>query len=103
MEKLDRGKATKLLHQILDKISYREKSDNVTLFQLYPLINNHSTQPIPKVFKSHLFGLFLEMGLLFQYAGNNSLRCKYVDHWEKFFHQDSTQKSPQERGSNQLD
>ena len=31
---------------------------------------------------SHLFGLFLELGLLFQYAGT-SLRCKCFDHWEK--------------------
>ena len=43
MEKPDRGKATKLLHQILDTIAYKEKSDNVTLFQLYPLINNPMT------------------------------------------------------------
>ena len=68
MEKPDRRKATKLLHKILDVIAYKEKSDNVTLFQLYPLINNPMTQPIPKVFKSHLFGLFPELGLLFQYA-----------------------------------
>ena len=69
MEKSDRGKATKLLHQILDTIAYKEKSDNVTLFELYPLINNLTKQPLPKVFNSHLFGLFLELGLLFQYAG----------------------------------
>ena len=43
MEKPDCGKATKLLHQILDTITYKEKSDNVTLFQLYPLINNPMT------------------------------------------------------------
>ena len=83
MEKPDRGKATKLLHQIIDTIAYIVKSDNVTLFELYPLINNPLTQPIPKVFKSHLFGLFLELGLLYQYAGTTSLRCKNVDHWGK--------------------
>ena len=43
MEKPNRGKSTKLLHQILDTVSYKEKSDNVTLFQLYPLINNPMT------------------------------------------------------------
>ena len=96
MEKPDRGKATKLLHQILDTIAYRVKSDNITLFELYPIINNPSTEPIPKVFKSYLFGLFLELGLLYQYAGTTSLRCKDVDHWEKYFHRDPTQQSSQE-------
>ena len=76
------GRPAKLLHQILDIIAYREKSDNETLFELYPLVNNTSTQTITKVFKSHLVGLFLELGLLFQYAGT-SLRCKNVDHWGK--------------------
>ena len=96
MEKPDSGKATKLLHQILDTIAYRVKSDNVTLFEIYPLIKNPSTQTIPKVFNSHLFGLFLELGILYQYAGTTSLRCKNVDHWGGgSFHQDPTQKSSQ--------
>ena len=43
MEKPDRGKVTNILHQILDTIAYKEKSDNFTLFQLYPLINNPMT------------------------------------------------------------
>ena len=43
MEEPDHGKATKPLHQILDMIVYKEKSDNVTLFQLYPLINKPMT------------------------------------------------------------
>ena len=90
MEKLDSGEAKKLLYRILDKIAYRVKSDNVTLFELYPLINNPSTQPIPKVFKSHMFGLFLELGFLYQYSGTTILRCKRFDHWEKYFHRDST-------------
>ena len=39
MDKPDRGKATKILHQILlNTISYKKKSDNVTLFQIYILI-----------------------------------------------------------------
>ena len=71
MEKPDRGKETKLLHKILDTIEYKEKSYHVTLFQLYPLIKNPTTTPISKVFKSHLLGLFLEMGILFQYAGTS--------------------------------
>ena len=71
MEKPDCGKATKLLHQIIDTITFREKSDNVTLFELYPIINKPSIQPIPKVFKSHLFGIFPELGLLFQYSGTS--------------------------------
>ena len=83
MVKPDYGKAKKLLHKIIDTIAYRVKSDNVTLFELYPLINNPSAQPIPNVFKSHLFGLFLELGLLHQYAGTTSIRCENVDHWEK--------------------
>ena len=90
MEKPDRGKATKLLHQILDTIAYRVKSDNVTLFELYPLIKNPSTHPIPKFFKRHLFGLFLDLGLLYQYAGTTILRCQNVDNWEKILHQGPT-------------
>ena len=78
MEKPDRGKETKLLNKILDTIEYKEKSYHVTLFQLYPLIKNPTTQQISKVFKSHLFGLFPDLGLIFQYAGT-SLRCKNVD------------------------
>ena len=74
MVKPDHGKAKKLLHKIIDTIAYIEKSDNVTLFELYPLINNPLTQTIPKMFKSNLFGIFLELGLLFQYAGTTSLR-----------------------------
>ena len=34
MEKLDREKDTKLVHQIIDTIAYRVKSDHVTLFEL---------------------------------------------------------------------
>ena len=83
MEKPDRGKATKLLHQILDTIAYIVKSDHVTLFELYPLINNPFTHPIQNLFKIHIFGLFLDLGLLYQYAGTTSLRFKNVDHWEK--------------------
>ena len=73
MEKPDRGKATNLLHQILDTIAYKDKSDNVTLFNLYPLINNPMTQLIPKVFNSHLFVIFLELGLSFQSERSKSI------------------------------
>ena len=82
MEKSERGKATKLLHQILDNIAYKEKSDDVTLFQLYPLINNPMTQTITKVFNIRLFGILIDLGILFQYAGT-ILRCKNVDQWGK--------------------
>ena len=75
MEKTDRGKATKLLHQILDTIAYKNKLDNVTLFQIYPLISNPRTQPIPKVFKSHLFVLFLELGLLKKKWWSGEVTC----------------------------
>ena len=64
MEKPERGKAVKILHQMLDNIAYKEKSDNVTLFQLYLLISNPTKQQKPKVFKSNIVGLFLELGLL---------------------------------------
>ena len=40
------------------------------------------TQIIPKVFISHLFGLLLDLGLLFQYVGT-SLRYKKFDQWNK--------------------
>ena len=90
----DHWNSTKILHQILDTIAYEDKSDNVILFQLYPIIKNPMTQPITKVFKSHLFGLFLDMGILFQYLGT-SLRCKNDDQCEKCFHQDPTQQSSQ--------
>ena len=82
MEKIDLGKATKLLYKILDIIAYKDKSDNDTFLKLYPLISNPTTQPIPKLFKSHLFVLFLELGILFQYAGTR-LRCKFFDQWKK--------------------
>ena len=37
-------------------------------------------KPTPKVFMNHLFGIFLYLGILFQYSGI-SLRCKNVDQW----------------------
>ena len=71
MEKLDLEKFTKLIHQIPYAIAYKNKSDSFTLFQLYPIINNRMTHPITKMFKSHIFGFFSELGLLFQYAGTS--------------------------------
>ena len=68
-----------ILHKILDNIAYTKESNDVTLFQLYPLNDTPMVQPIPRLFKNHLMGLFLELNLLF--PRGPKLRLGGIDKW----------------------
>ena len=58
--------STEILHTILENIAYKEESNDVTLFVVYPLTDTpRIQQPIPRLYKNHLMGLFLELNLLF--------------------------------------
>ena len=75
-----------ILHKILDNIAYTKQSNDVTLFQLYPLTNAPRIQPIPHLYKNHLMGLFLELKLL---AHGTQLRTRSVDKWNELISQQS--------------
>ena len=72
----------KILHKILDDIAYTKESNDVTLFQLYQFNDTPMVQPIPRLFKNHLMGLFLELKLLF--TRGTQLRTRSVDKWNAF-------------------
>ena len=70
---------TAILHTILENIAYEKESNDVTLFALYPLTDTPMVQPIPRLFKNHLMGLFLELNLLFHRGPKLQLRG--IDKW----------------------
>ena len=71
-----------ILHKILDNIAYTKESNDVTLFQLYPLNDTPMVQPILRLFKNHLMGLFLWLKLLT--TCGTQLRTRSVDKWNAF-------------------
>ena len=77
-----RVRCVEILHKILDNIAYIKESNDVTLFQLYPLNDTPMVQPIPRLFKNHLMGLFLELKLLT--TRGTQLRTRSVDKWNAF-------------------
>ena len=84
MQNPDQGKAVKLLCLTLDNIAHRDESDGgVHFIQLYPLVDNPRIQLIPKVYKGHLFGLFLELKLITCHGGT-SIRTKNDEKWNEF-------------------
>ena len=84
MQNPDQGKAVKLLCLTLDNIAHRDESDGgVHFIQLYPLFDNPRIQLIPKVYKGHLFGLFLELKLITRHGGT-SIRTKNDQKWNEF-------------------
>ncbi len=70
---------TEILHTVLENIAYSKESNNETLYQLYPLTDTPRIQPVPRVHKNHLMGLFLELGLLFN--RKDQLQSKGIDKW----------------------
>ena len=67
--------STEILHTILENIAYKEESNDVTLFVVYPLTDTpRIQQPIPLLYKNHLMGLFLELNLLFPHRRKLQLR-----------------------------
>ena len=76
-----------ILHKILDNIAFMNQSNDVTLFQLYPLTNTPHIQPIPRLYKNLLMGLFLELKLLS--TRGKQLRTRSVDKWNKLISQQS--------------
>ena len=70
---------TEILHTILENIAYKEESNNVTLYIVYPLIDTPRIQPIPRLYKNHLMGLFLELNLLF--PRGPKLQLRGIDKW----------------------
>ena len=83
---MHRANCVEILHKILDNIAYTKQSNDVTLFQLYPLTNAPRIQPIPHLYKNHLMGLFLELKLL---AHGTQLRTRSVDKWNELISQQS--------------
>ena len=74
---------TEILHTILENIAYKEESNDVTLFVVYPLTDTpRIQQPIPRLYKNHLMGLFLELKLLI--TRGTQLRTRSVDKWNAF-------------------
>ena len=72
---------TKILHTILENIAYKEESNDVTLFALYPLTDTPRIQPIPRLYKNHLMGLFLELKLLFPHG--RKLQLRGIEKWNQ--------------------
>ena len=70
---------TAILHTILENIAYEKESNDVTLFALYPLTDTPMVQPIPRLFKNHLMGLFLKLNLLF--PRGPKLQLRGIDKW----------------------
>jgi hypothetical protein len=68
---------TEILHTVLENIAYSKESNNETLYQLYPLTDTPCIQPVPRVHKNHLMGLFLELRLLFN--RKDQLQNKGID------------------------
>ena len=82
-----RANCVEILHKILDNIAYTKQSNDATLFQLYPLTNAPRIQPIPRLYKNHLIGLFLELKLLS--TRGHQLRTRSVDKWNELITQQS--------------
>ena len=73
--------STEILHAILENIAYKEESNDVTLFALYPLTDTPRIQPIPRLYKNHLMGLFLELKLLF--TRGRKLQLRRIENWNQ--------------------
>ena len=83
-----RANCVEILHKILDNIVYTMKESNdVTLFQLYPLTNAPRIQLIPHLYKNHLMGLFLELKLLI--TCGTQLQTRSVEKWNELISQQS--------------
>ena len=68
--------------EMLDNILYSNKSNDVTLYSLYPLTDTPMVQPILRLFKNHLMGLFLlELNLLVPYRKQGKLQSKGSEKW----------------------
>ena len=78
---------TKILHTILENIAYKAESNDVTLYSVYPLTDTPRIQPIPRLYKNHLIGLFLELKLLS--TRGHQLRTRSVDKWNELISQQS--------------
>ena len=72
---------TEILHTILENIAYKEESNDVTLFVLYPLTDTRHIQPTPRLYKNHLMGLFLELKLLFPHG--RKLQLRGIEKWNE--------------------
>ena len=80
--------STEILHTILENIAYKEESNDVTLFVVYPLTDTpRIQQPIPRLYKNHLMGLFLELKLLITHG--TQLRTRSVEKWNELISQQS--------------
>ena len=82
-----REHCVEIQHKILDNIAYTNQSNDVTLFQLYPLTNAPHIQPIPRLYKNLLMGLFLDLKLLS--TCGKQLQTRSVDKWNKLISQQS--------------
>ena len=70
---------TKILHTFLENIAHKAESNDVTLYIVYPLTDTPRIQPIPRLYKNHLMGLFLELKLLF--PRGPKLHLGGIDKW----------------------